>query len=54
MSSDIGSTYLGGSDFAYFELTGSTGGKTNLQQFRLDSVDATFEVDGIDGSDFMV
>lgn len=54
LSSDIGNAYLGGSDFAYFGFTGSTGGRTNLQQVRLSSVDATFDADSVDGADFVI
>ncbi|MGE0052561.1 MAG: hypothetical protein AB7S74_00005, partial [Hyphomicrobium sp.] len=41
VTQNLATQYLGGSQYAYMEFTGATGGLTNLQQVRLLSLDAT-------------
>ncbi len=43
LTKDLADAYLGGSQFAHFGFTASTGGATNLQQVRVVSVDAVME-----------
>jgi hypothetical protein len=43
LTADIVQRYLGGSDYAYFGFTAATGGATNAQQVKMNSVQAVFE-----------
>ena len=42
LSKDLAEAYFGGSNLVHFGFTGSTGGAKNLQQVRINSVDAQF------------
>lgn len=42
LTKDLAASYLAGSNLAYFGFTGATGGASNLQQVRLNDVNATF------------
>ena len=48
---DLAGTFLGGSPYAYFGLTGATGGASNLQEVRFTSIDAIFEGGGTTNRD---
>ena len=43
LSQDLANAYFGGSNYVYFGFTGSTGGKSDLHQIQLNSLNATFE-----------
>ena len=43
LSGDLADAYFGGSTSVYFGFTGATGGKSDLQEIRLDSLNATFD-----------
>ena len=48
LNGDIAQSFFGDSDFVYFGFTGSTGGRSNLQQVHVHDMQATFE----DGTEF--
>ena len=43
VNADIVQRYLGGSDYAYFGFTAATGGATNAQRVKINSVEAVYE-----------
>ena len=43
LSGDLADAYFGGSSSVYFGFTGATGGKSDLHEIRIDSLNATFD-----------